>query len=130
MQNEAPLTRDAVTKRILSRKVEFGVNWFTVAEQLNKSIEWTVAACLGQMQMTTIESGIVASIFDLNFNERQWLETIPYKNSLNCIPSDPLLYRLHEVLPVHYIYFIYLHHYVSIFKGAWCLWTGSKRNHP
>lgn len=97
MQSEPLMRRELVTQRILSRKVELGIKWSNVAEQLNKSVEWTVAACLGQMQMNTMESGIVASFFDLNLNERQWLETVPYKNTLDRIPTDPLLYRMHEV---------------------------------
>lgn len=58
----------------------------------------TVAACLGQMQMTQEQSEVVAAYFELIDQERRWLEMIPYRNPSNgTIPSDPLLYRLHEV---------------------------------
>lgn len=59
----------------------------------------TVAACLGQMQMTEMQSETVATFFELSAEEGRWLQTIPYKNPLNgSIPSDPLLSRLHEVI--------------------------------
>lgn len=59
----------------------------------------TVAACLGQMQMTVEQSMTVGTFFELSAEECRWLQTIPYKNPLNgSIPSDPLLYRLHEVI--------------------------------
>lgn len=57
-----------------------------------------MAACLGQMQMTEGQAQTVATFFELSAHDCRWLQTIPYKNPLNgSIPSDPLLYRLHEV---------------------------------
>lgn len=51
------------------------------------------------MQMTEEQSEIVGRFFQLNTQEKRWLQTIPYKNTTNgTIPSDPLLYRLHEVI--------------------------------
>lgn len=59
----------------------------------------TVAACLGQMQMTEEQSKVVAAYFQLNDQECLFLQTVPHKSTLNgTIPSDPLLYRLHEVI--------------------------------
>lgn len=59
----------------------------------------TVAACLGQMQMSEEQSKVVATYFQLNDQECLFLQTVPHKNTLNgSIPSDPLLYRLHEVI--------------------------------
>lgn len=59
----------------------------------------TVAACLGQAQMTEQQSLVVADYFKLNAQECRWLQTVPHRNTLNgTIPSDPLLYRLHEVI--------------------------------
>lgn len=50
------------------------------------------------MQMTQEQSKVVGEYFELTDQECRWLETIPYRNPSNgTIPSDPLLYRLHEV---------------------------------
>lgn len=58
-----------------------------------------MAACLGQMQMTEQQAHLVATYFQLTAQECLWLQTVPHKNTLNgSIPSDPLLYRLHEVI--------------------------------
>lgn len=90
--------RDEVTRRILKSKIEQDLQWATLADQLNRSKEWTVAACLGQMKLTKEQAEIVQKYFDLNDEHTAWLQITPYKNSLATgIPSDPLLYRLHEV---------------------------------
>lgn len=96
--NEIILSREHVTKRIMQQKVILDRNWKDLADQLNRSVEWTVTACLGQMQFTNEQAKIVSEFFDLKPEERVWLEVISYKNSSNQkISSDPLLYRLHEV---------------------------------
>lgn len=90
--------RDEVTRKILKSKIEMNLDWATLAQQLNRSKEWTVAACLGQMKLTKEQAEIVQKYFDLNDEHTAWLQITPYKNSLGTgIPSDPLLYRLHEV---------------------------------
>ncbi|XP_055310098.1 cyanate hydratase-like [Sitodiplosis mosellana] len=103
MSEIVPTCREDVTKRILQHKVVLQKKWRDLAEQLNQSVEWTVAACLGQMQMNLEQSQAVAAYFQLNAQECLWLQTIPHKNTLNggTVPSDPLLYRLHEALGVY-----------------------------
>lgn len=93
------LFRDEVTRKILKSKIELNLDWATLAEQLNRSKEWTVAACLGQMKFNKEQAEIVQKYFDLNDEHTAWLQITPYKNnSLTFgIPTDPLLYRLHEV---------------------------------
>lgn len=74
------------------------LDWATLAQQLERSKEWTVAACLGQMKLNKDQAEIVQKYFDLNDEHTAWLQITPYKNSLTGdMPSDPLLYRLHEV---------------------------------
>lgn len=90
--------REEVSRKILKSKIESALDWTTLARKLDRSKEWTVAACLGQMKMSKKQAEIVQDYFDLNDEHTAWLQITPYKNSLSTgIPSDPLLYRLHEV---------------------------------
>lgn len=103
----------------------------------------TVAACLGQMQMTQQQAQTVSEYFQLNAQECLWLQIIPYKNTLNgTIPSDPLLYRLHEVIQSEdekkkkpYLLCSFNYSFIDIFRifgkfltGVRCIWTGIKRD--
>lgn len=65
--------------------------------KLGRSKEWTVAACLGQMQFTPEQAEIVKEHFQLDSADCEILKQIPQKNIAAGIPNDPLLYRMHEV---------------------------------
>lgn len=89
-------SRSEVTAELLSHKVKYDISWGKVAESLQRSKEWTVAACLGQMKMSQEEATKVADLFNLKSEAIAWLQIPPYKGSSH-IPHDPLLYRMHEV---------------------------------
>uniref|UniRef100_A0AAF5PG78 Cyanate hydratase n=2 Tax=Wuchereria bancrofti TaxID=6293 RepID=A0AAF5PG78_WUCBA len=97
---EVMKSRQDVTNLILATKVQKGVTWKSVAEKIGKSKEWTTAACLGQMVMSKEQAEKVAEIFDLPESALLWLQTASQKGTPG-IPSDPILYRLHEVITVY-----------------------------
>ncbi|VDK87967.1 unnamed protein product [Litomosoides sigmodontis] len=93
-------SRADVTNLILTTKIQKGITWKSVAEKIGKSKEWTTAACLGQMTMTKEQAEKVAEIFDLPESALSWLQTVSERGAPG-ISSDPLLYRLHEVIAVY-----------------------------
>lgn len=96
------MSRLAVTEKIITKKVEKGLQWKDIAKKVGASKEWVTAACLGQMTLTEAQANTVAQIFDLDDNERKWLMQVPYKGSLPTeVPTDPLIYRLYELVNVY-----------------------------
>ena len=71
-------------EKIIAAKVAKGIKWSEVAAQLGLSKEWTTAACLGQMTLTSSQAGVVGQIFGLNEAEQKWLTVVPHKGSLSC----------------------------------------------
>jgi len=97
-----PMQRTDVTDLIAFRKLKKDIRWADVATKVGQSKEWTTAACLGQMQMTKRQAEIVGRIFDLPEEAELILQTVPYKGSLpTAIPTDPLIYRLYEIVNVY-----------------------------
>jgi cyanate lyase len=97
-----PMKREDVTDLIAFRKLKKGTKWADVATKVGQSKEWTTAACLGQMQMTKRQAEIVGRIFDLPEEAVLILQTVPYKGSLpTAVPTDPLIYRLYEIVNVY-----------------------------
>jgi len=92
--------RDEVTQMILSAKVSKGIKWTDVAEAVGLSKEWTTAACLGQMTLNKEQAEIVGRLFELSDEAVAWLQIVPSKGS-GGIPTDPLLYRLYEIVSVY-----------------------------
>ncbi len=97
-----PMKREDVTDLIAFRKIRQGIKWSDVAQRVGQSKEWTTAACLGQMQMTKLQAETVGRMFDLPEEAVLLLQTVPYKGSLpSAVPTDPLIYRLYELVSVY-----------------------------
>ena len=97
-----PMKRQDVTDLIVFRKLKLGVKWPEVAKKVGASKEWTAAACLGQMQMTKKQAEAVGRLFDLPEDAMLLLQAAPFKGSLpTAVPTDPLIYRLYELVSVY-----------------------------
>lgn len=91
-----------LTEKIIATKVSKGLTWEKVAKEVGLSKEWVTAACLGQMTLNDEQANKVGGLFNLNEDEIKWLKVVPYKGSLpTAVPSDPLIYRLYEVISVY-----------------------------
>lgn len=96
------MSRADVTEKILAAKVRKGIKWGEVAARVGLSKEWVTAACLGQMTLSAEQAEVVGGIFDLSAEDRRWLTAVPYKGSLpSNVPTDPLIYRLYELVAVY-----------------------------
>ena len=91
-----------VTEKIITARISRGLTWAGVAEKVGLSKEWVTAACLGQMALNSEQAAVVGDIFGLTVDERQWLMVPPYRGSLpTSVPTDPLVYRFHELVSVY-----------------------------
>jgi cyanate lyase len=96
------MSRADVTDKIINAKTAKGIKWSEVARKVGLSKEWVTAACLGQMTLSEEQAATIGEIFDLTAAERKWLTVVPYKGSLpTAIPTDPLIYRFHELVSVY-----------------------------
>jgi cyanate lyase len=96
------MNRNDVTEKIITAKVQRGIQWADVARQVGQSKEWTTAACLGQMTLSREQSGVLGEIFGLTEDEQKWLQVVPSKGSLaTAVPTDPLIYRWYEIVSVY-----------------------------
>ena len=96
------MNRLSVTEKIITTRISRGLTWAGVAEKVGLSKEWVTAACLGQMALNSEHAAVVGDLFGLTVDERQWLMVPPYRGSLpTSVPTDPLVYRFHELVSVY-----------------------------
>lgn len=96
------MSRLAVTEKIIAAKVSKGLKWEAVARAVGHSKEWVTALCLGQMTATAEQAAVLAGLFDLDAEDCKWLQEVPYKGALpTAVPTDPLIYRLYELVSVY-----------------------------
>ena len=96
------MDREDVTDAVIAAKRKAGVSWKQLADAVGQSPVWTTAALLGQMQMTAGEAAAAGRLLGLDAEAVAILQEVPTKGSLaDDIPTDPLLYRFHELLMVY-----------------------------
>lgn len=98
------MNRAELTEKIVTHKIIKGIKWADVAAKVGQSKEWTTAALLGQMSMTKEQATAAANAMGLNLSEEEIavLMTVPSRGSLdNPVPTDPLIYRLYELISVY-----------------------------
>jgi cyanate lyase len=97
------MTRDELTRKILSIKRARGLSWKAiVAEVGGGSAVYLTAALMGQMKLRAEQADRAAKLFELDEDEKRLLQEIPYRGSLpSVVPTDPLIYRFYELVQVY-----------------------------
>jgi cyanate lyase len=96
------MTRDDVTQLILSSKRRRKLKWLALAQAIGQSKEWTTAALLGQMTLSSEQSAKIGALLELPAEAVDLLQVVPYKGSLpTAVPTDPLIYRFYELVNVY-----------------------------
>jgi cyanate lyase len=95
------MTKAAMTEAILARKAALGLTWETIAEKIGMSPVWTTSACLGQNSMTPELAQKLHVLLDLPPEVSDALKEFPSKGAEKAVPTDPLIYRFHEIVQVY-----------------------------
>jgi len=97
------MTREQLTEKIVSQKLTLGLTWKAIASAIGESSEIVyTAALLGQMTLTPEEAAKAANLLDLSPDEAKLLTVPPFRGSLPPgPPTDPLIYRFHELIQVY-----------------------------
>lgn len=95
-------TKDALAQKILGIKRRKGFKWAELAAAIGMSPVWTAAACMGQMSFEPAAAAKAAAFLGLDAEETAILCEIPYRGALPPgPPTDPTIYRFHEVVQVY-----------------------------
>jgi cyanate lyase len=97
------MTRDELTTKIRAVKRRKNLSWRQIAAEVSDgSAILTTAALLGQMRLAPDEAARAAQVLELDEEEGALLTEIPYRGSLPPgPPTDPLIYRFHELVNVY-----------------------------
>src|SRR5712691_8160159 len=97
------MTRDELTRKILSAQRAKGLTWkMIVAEIGGGSAVYRTTALMGQMKLHPEQAERAAKLFALGEDEKLLLQDVPYRGSLpTVVPTDPLIYRFYELVQVY-----------------------------
>jgi cyanate lyase len=98
---ERIMTRTDLTEKILDIKRERGWTWQHICERIGGMSPILIAgALLGQMKLTRPQAAKAAELFGLVEAEQAMLNEVPTRGT-SMPPTDPLLYRLYELVMVN-----------------------------
>ena len=96
------MNREEATEKILEAKREKGLTFEAIARKVGRHKVWTTAALLGQHPMSSEEADVVVDLLALGPEVSRALQEIPMRGSLESdVPTDPTIYRIHEITQVY-----------------------------
>jgi cyanate lyase len=97
------MKRSDLTEKLLDIKREKGFTWKHICEQIGgMSPVLIVGAILGQHKLTRPQAANAAKLFGLSKAEEAMINEVPMRGTATPMPpTDPLLYRLYELVLVN-----------------------------
>lgn len=95
------MDKASMTEAIIIAKQQKSVTWEEAARALDVSPVWLTSACLGMNSAPQPRARAIADYFELGDEVAAALEAYPTKTWEQAVPTDPLIYRLYEVVGVY-----------------------------
>lgn len=86
---------------MLAAKRRLGLRWESLAEALGRSTEWTTSALLGQQPLTLGQAETAGTLLELDPAVVDALTLPPDRGAAAADTTDPLIYRLTEMVQVY-----------------------------
>lgn len=100
------MTRAEVTASLANARRASGLTYEEIAGKIGRHPVWTAAAMLGQGSFDAAEAATLLDLLGVEGPERAETEAIlqepPSKGAVGMpVPTDPLMYRLHEITQIY-----------------------------
>ncbi len=96
-----PLGRREAATAALAAKRATALRWEQLAEAVDRSVVWTTSAVLGQQQLDADQAKALGRLLDLDDETVRALQLPPVRGAEAVDTSEPVVYRLHEVVQVY-----------------------------
>ena len=95
------MTKETLTALILEQKIALELTWEAIATGIGLSPVFTVSACLGMNSLKTEPAQKLVGLLELPPEALPALMACPTKSWEKSVPTDPLIYRLYEIVGVY-----------------------------
>ncbi|MFD5527652.1 MULTISPECIES: cyanase [Streptomyces] len=97
-----PTARQDLAVIVVDAKTRRDLTWQQLADAAGLSVAFVTAALLGQHALPPSAAKAVAALLDLDEDAVRLLQTVPTRGSVpGGVPTDPTIYRFHEMLQVY-----------------------------
>ncbi|UQX04376.1 cyanase [Streptomyces sp. RerS4] len=94
--------RERIATAAVESKIRKNLTWQEIADHTDLSVAFVTAAILGRHPLPEPAAVAVAELLELDQDAAMWLQTIPLRGGHSGgTPTDPTIYRFHEMLHVY-----------------------------
>ncbi|NMQ19002.1 cyanase [Candidatus Competibacter phosphatis] len=90
-----------MTEIIITAKTQSGLSWEAIAAQVGLAPAFVTSACLGMNSLKAEPADKLCQVLGLPAEVSTALQAFPHKSWDKTIPTDPVIYRLYEVVGVY-----------------------------
>jgi cyanate lyase len=90
-----------MTEAIIAAKLEKCLTWEKIGADTGMSPVWLTSACLGMNSAPEDKAEAITSYLGLSSEVKEALMAFPTKVWDQTVPTDPLIYRLYEIVGVY-----------------------------
>jgi cyanate lyase len=90
-----------MTEAILAAKTQSGLGWEDIADKVGLAPVFLTSACLGMNSMKPEHADKLREVLALPAEVSTTLQAFPHKSWDQIIPTDPVIYRLYEIVGVY-----------------------------
>jgi len=90
-----------MTEEIMAAKKTTGVSWEALSEKVGISPVFLTSACLGMNSLKKEAAETVVEVLGLSGDVATTLQEFPHKSWDKLVPTDPVIYRLYEIVGVY-----------------------------
>ena len=90
-----------MTEIIIMAKTQSGLTWEAIAAQVGLAPVFITSACLGMNSLKAEPADKLCQVLGLPAEVSTALQAFPHKSWDKTIPTDPVIYRLYEVVGVY-----------------------------
>ena len=95
------MNKENMTDLIVAAKAQKNLSWDEMGSALSVSPVWLASACLGMNSVCAEKAKALVEYLDLNEDVEEALKAYPTKIWDQAVPTDPLVYRLYEIVGVY-----------------------------
>jgi cyanate lyase len=86
---------------IVEAKIAKGLSWTDIAKAAGLATEYVCSACLGMNHLDKPQADAVTKLLGLGGEVSLALQRFPHKTWPQTVPTDPVIYRLYEIVGVY-----------------------------
>lgn len=95
------MTKIEMTETIMAAKKASGLSWEAISEKVGLGSVFLTSACLGMNSLKAEPAQTLCDVLGLDGDVAEALQAFPNKKWDQIVPTDPMIYRLYEVVGVY-----------------------------